>query len=135
MAEAAAGAVEAAAAAAAAAAAEAGVTERIGGVIRGLPTKRHPGGWHAKRECHNCGEEGHMSRDCPARTEAKAGAAEWRRRRLGRRRRWRLGRLSGSSEESIAGHPLRVSGRVAKRRDEMGRGRACFLTQYCTDAR
>ena len=55
-----------AAAAAAAAAVAAGVIEWTGGVIRGLPTKRHPERWHAKRASHSCGEEGHPSRDCPA---------------------------------------------------------------------
>jgi hypothetical protein len=61
-----------------------------------------------------------------ARTEAKAGAAERRRLRLGRRRRrWRLGRLSGS-EESFVGHPLRVSGRVAKRRMKWEEGERAF---------
>ena len=38
----------------------------MGGVIRGPPSEWHLEGWQVKRSCHNCGEEGHMSRDCPA---------------------------------------------------------------------
>ena len=68
-----------------------------------------------------------------ARTEAEAGAADRRRRRLGRRRRWRLGRLSGSVE-SFAAHSRskrHPEGWQAKRRDGNGK-RASVLTHLTT---